>query len=1227
MRRIFRTLVASRRSAKLADARPAPVQLRRPPRLCALEDRTTPVTAILNAANVVATGGTTYNFDVVYTDLNGIDLTSIDNTDVAVSGGNGAPITINPGPNLNGATGTPTDVTVTYTFNVPGGQWNLTNRGLYGVDWKAGSVSDQFATPFPAADETLGGFAVAFRDVNGKFEVSEASSNFEFDWSTGKVSLEEAVFMSNVVAGADTIDFSTTTFNTAQTINLSYDPTVPPPNGTLSDNFIAEDLVINGPGSAKLTLNAEDSTLTRRDRRFFWIDPGMSSTITVNISGLTLVNADVGFNTQGQSFINSPVYAHNTNLTLSDMTFSKNTAGFGGAVFMDAGSTLSATSCTFDQNWSIWDNATGSILGGGAISTQSDGVDITLTNCTFSSNSVDNITTTGGGGAISFFGDGKLTINGGSFTNNSADGRGGAIVVGADGEYGISSVTFNGNNVGEMGGAIYTQSSATTAVRTLSDCTFAGNYAIDRGGAIATFDPQQLTVTNCTFSNNSALSTFGGAVYGQGGVTTDVRTFTGCTFNDNFSASVGGAICDFSPDPLKVTNSSFTNNTASTERGGAIYVQGSDTINIATREITGSTFTGNSSADAGGAVNFTDNINVTITGSTFTGNVAQQQGGAISFNDVLDQLGAVRNISSCTFNGNISNNRGGAISDFDPDQLTINNCTFTANTAAVNYGGALYLQGGDATVGFGQRNISNSTFSNNSAASVGGAIAELSGNSIDMKGTSIIGNTAGANGGGIYLQAGTTATVRTFTDVLIDNNVGTHGGGLYTTGDSQLTFTRSRFSANTSTAVSGGGLALNGLSAGSAVTIDSCLFVGNKVTTSGYSGGGIGLATSTTPFAAPVTITNTTITGNSSATHGGAIRGFGNFTGVLTIQNSTVAGNTSVGNGAINMNNANTVIRSTIISDNVAASNADMTGTYASVTYSLVKTKGTSTWTVNSNNITGVSAQLNPLANNGGPLQTMTLKSSSPAIDQGINPGGVILLDARGATRTQDDPGVVNAIGGDGTDIGAVENIPAVAPPPTITSIKIDTGTGQRSLIRSIVVTFSENIDFVSTPAAAFDLQRLVASVSPGPTGAVTLAFLPVTGPTSSVTITFNDPAMAPTTGSVKSLIDGLYQLTIVANQIKSSANGQFLDGDGNGTGGDNASVSFHRLFGDVRGSSTTDFNGNGFTDNVDLVQFRAANGSDSTQVNYDEALDYNGDGFIDNLDLLEFRGRIGSQP
>ena len=64
------------------------------------------------------------------------------------------------------------------------------------------------------------------------------------------------------------------------------------------------------------------------------------------------------------------------------------------------------------------------------------------------------------------------------------------------------------------------------------------------------------------------------------------------------------------------------------------------------------------------------------------------------------------------------------------------------------------------------------------------------------------------------------------------------------------------------------------------------------------------------------------------------------------------------------------------------------------------------------------------LQNNGGPTQTIALQPGSPAIDQGKR--DTILsfatdIDQRGLIRPYDFASIINATGGDASDIGAFE--------------------------------------------------------------------------------------------------------------------------------------------------------------------------------------------------------------
>src|SRR5262249_26103077 len=65
---------------------------------------------------------------------------------------------------------------------------------------------------------------------------------------------------------------------------------------------------------------------------------------------------------------------------------------------------------------------------------------------------------------------------------------------------------------------------------------------------------------------------------------------------------------------------------------------------------------------------------------------------------------------------------------------------------------------------------------------------------------------------------------------------------------------------------------------------------------------------------------------------------------------------------------------------------------------------------------------LGPLQDNGGPTPPHMPLPGRPALDQGKSFG--LTSDHRRRCRTYNDPAIPNALGGDGTDIGAVEVSP-----------------------------------------------------------------------------------------------------------------------------------------------------------------------------------------------------------
>jgi hypothetical protein len=175
-------------------------------------------------------------------------------------------------------------------------------------------------------------------------------------------------------------------------------------------------------------------------------------------------------------------------------------------------------------------------------------------------------------------------------------------------------------------------------------------------------------------------------------------------------------------------------------------------------------------------------------------------------------------------------------------------------------------------------------------------------------------------------------------------------------------------------------------------------------------------------------IENSTLSGNTvptgSGDRGGAVYDFSQPTSALTIESSTIAGNTAGDRGGGLYQYYGTTVRNTLIADNSATTGPDLFGPNdpppglpANVAFSLIEQSG-SAFNSTGPNVLGLDPQLGPLASNGGPTQTRVLAATSPAIDKGLSS---LTSDQRGVLRPIDFPGISNAAGGNGADVGAFE--------------------------------------------------------------------------------------------------------------------------------------------------------------------------------------------------------------
>ena len=173
-----------------------------------------------------------------------------------------------------------------------------------------------------------------------------------------------------------------------------------------------------------------------------------------------------------------------------------------------------------------------------------------------------------------------------------------------------------------------------------------------------------------------------------------------------------------------------------------------------------------------------------------------------------------------------------------------------------------------------------------------------------------------------------------------------------------------------------------------------------------------------------MTVTNSTISGNSAADRGGGV----NSTGTLTLTNSTVSRNASgrVGGGLFNTGTV-TLVQS-LLSGNTAPVIApeayNGSGTVTGDSFNLFghdSFSGVAGFTLGATDLVPavpLPAILDPtLSNNGGPTHTHALVFGSPAVDAVPGAGCATGIDQRGAPRPQDADGDTIP----DCDIGAVE--------------------------------------------------------------------------------------------------------------------------------------------------------------------------------------------------------------
>lgn len=380
------------------------------------------------------------------------------------------------------------------------------------------------------------------------------------------------------------------------------------------------------------------------------------------------------------------------------------------------------------------------------------------------------------GGAVYVKEKRSFTMTGGTIQNCIGTDGAGAIHMESGSTFTMTNGTIKNCEAEKLdGGAIYVSATAKVYLNggTIESCT-----ANNSGGALFITPTAQAFLSGGKINSCTASTLYGGAIYNNG-------TFT---MNNSYS-SIGGTV-----DNLLWASAA--------KKGGAIYNDGSGVLKLSAGKIMGKTlileeYQGKQTGEGGAIYNVGS---ATISGGiTINGIINKGNGGGIFV------AGGSVTINSATITGKVnSSGAGGGVyvsgGIFILDGGTINACSATNGGGVYVAGGTFKLNsgtidgcsatygGGVATSGSGKFDMTNGTISNNEATNGGGIwcdTAGWTGSAADAKISSgtISGNTA-TNGGGIYVNDSKLISVWGGT---INNNTAIeNGGGIYSAYDSQL---------------------------------------------------------------------------------------------------------------------------------------------------------------------------------------------------------------------------------------------------------------------------------------------------------------------------------------------------------------------------------------------------------------------------------------------------------
>lgn len=426
-----------------------------------------------------------------------------------------------------------------------------------------------------------------------------------------------------------------------------------------------------------------------------------------------------------------------SNVTVTNSTIERNSAGAGGAVFANQHSNINISNTVFRENSVHCPDCLGSVMYTEGSCT------VSVHNCSFQGN------TAAGDGGVFAMTESTFTISSSTFANNSAE-RGGVIYAKSSNTIVIVDSQFIHNYASVSGGVV---TEITAEVR-ISNCIFTGNKAGSYAGVMdAFFDP--VYINGSKFTNNSAVK-YGGVFVAS---YVDINTKNSEFYNN--TGGLAGVMYAYGKAGAVFENCTLKHNAARLQ-GGAVFAHDSTIRTVI------STFA-NNKAFSGGVMYIQANTMLNMNKTTIENNSAEQ--------------GVLYCIESTTVFSNmviLTGNQGSLFLHYSKMYFK-ENTLFVNNTPTPRSGvtASLHSEGGAITAFQSEIYFEGTSYFRHNRALNGGAILARASKLFISGNAYMTTNTARVSGGGIYLYQSELNCKGTSTLILLVNSALERGGGVY----------------------------------------------------------------------------------------------------------------------------------------------------------------------------------------------------------------------------------------------------------------------------------------------------------------------------------------------------------------------------------------------------------------------------------------------------------------